>query len=57
MFLRRAKRPPRPKSLGKQKTDFTAEGSPPPGKVANEAPVTNAVPSPAPKCPLQAKPR
>ncbi len=49
---------PTPLSLQEQKLDFTAEGSPPPGKVATEAPLTEhdntagestAVPLPAPE--------
>jgi hypothetical protein len=33
------KLPPKPKTVVQQHTDFTAEGSPPPGKVGTEAPV------------------
>jgi len=32
--------PPKVKSLAQQKTDFTAEGSPPPGKVGMSTPET-----------------
>ena len=31
---------PKAKSLAQQQTDFTSEGSPPPGKVATEVPLT-----------------
>jgi hypothetical protein len=31
--------PPKPKTIVQQHTDFTAEGSPPPGKVGTEVPV------------------
>lgn len=31
--------PLKPKTIAQQNTDFTAEGSPPPGKVGTEAPV------------------
>ncbi len=31
--------PPHPKTLEEQKADFTAEGSPPPGKVGKDVPV------------------
>jgi hypothetical protein len=33
---------PEPKTLSEQKADFTAEGSPPPGKVATTTPETSA---------------
>jgi hypothetical protein len=33
-------------SLAEQKSDFTAEGSPPPGKVATTAPVSSTEPDP-----------
>jgi hypothetical protein len=33
-------RAPKVKSLAQQNTDFTAEGSPPPGQVASTVPVT-----------------
>lgn len=32
-------RAPQPPTLAEQKTDFTAEGSPPPGRVANMPPI------------------
>lgn len=32
---------PVPKTLAEQKSDFTAEGSPPPGKVATSIPVAS----------------
>ena len=35
---------PLPHTLADQKADFTAEGSPPPGKVANTPPRTPAAP-------------
>lgn len=38
--------PVKPPSLAEQKTDFTAEGSPPPGKVATTAPVSSTEPDP-----------
>jgi len=34
------KKLPKPKSLAQQNLDFTAEGSPPPGRVAADRPVT-----------------
>ena len=37
--------PPLPPTLADQKADFTAEGSPPPGKVANTPPLTPAAPA------------
>lgn len=40
------KKLPKAKSLHQQNVDFTAEGSPPPGQVATEPPVT-ATDSPA----------
>jgi hypothetical protein len=49
--------PPRPTeqaTLAEQKSDFTAEGSPPPGKVSNSAPVRAQLalhPSPPPRQP------
>lgn len=33
---------PEPKTLSEQKSDFTAEGSPPPGKVSTSVPDTSA---------------
>ena len=40
--MKRTTRTPAPKakSLSQEKADFTSEGSPPPGKVATEAPLT-----------------
>jgi hypothetical protein len=35
------------KSLAEQKSDFTAEGSPPPGKVATSTPVDSSEPEKA----------
>jgi hypothetical protein len=35
---------PTPKTVTEQKADFTAEGSPPPGKVATNPPETTAEP-------------
>ena len=43
---------PVPPTLADQKADFTAEGSPPPGKVANTPPLTPAalaIPEPSRK--------
>ena len=40
MIQRKPAQPPKPKTLGQQHDDFTAEGSPPPGKVATSIPVT-----------------
>lgn len=37
--------PPKTKTLAQQQTDFTAEGSPPPGKVATTAPLTPVTPA------------
>ena len=37
---------PVPPTLADQKADFTAEGAPPPGKVATTAPVTPAAEAP-----------
>lgn len=34
--------PPHVKTLDEQKTDFTSEGAPPPGKVGNDVPATAA---------------
>ena len=42
MNPRQSKRAPRLKNLDQQKADFTAEGSPPPGKVTTEVPETRA---------------
>lgn len=36
---------PTPKTVTEQKADFTAEGSPPPGKVANTKPETTPEPA------------
>ena len=46
MSKRVTPRVPKPKSLDQQKTDFTSEGSPPPGKVDTEGP---AMPDETPK--------
>ena len=54
---KRAPRAPRPKRLEQQQTDFTAEGSPPPGKVATDVPETSHATVGAPKRPLPVKPR
>ena len=35
---------PAPKTLAQEKADFTAEGSPPPGKVAGSVPTTKGRP-------------
>ena len=40
MIRPKSPRPIQPKSLSQQPTDSTAEGSPPPGKVAAASPVT-----------------
>lgn len=53
---------PLPPTLADQKADFTAEGSPPPGKVASTPPLTPAVlatpaPSRAPKLGLKPGPK
>ena len=52
-MTRRAPHPaPVPPTLADQKADFTAEGSPPPGKVANTPPLTpaaSAIPEPSRK--------
>jgi catalase len=45
--------PPLAKTLTEQKSDFTAEGSPPPGKVSTSVPVT--APEPGKKAPPPAK--
>lgn len=39
MMRRKPSRTLKPKPLAQQETDFTAEGAPPPGKVATSAPV------------------
>lgn len=47
MSKRVALRDPKIKSLDQQKTDFTAEGSPPPGKVHIEVPsMPDEIPKP-----------
>jgi hypothetical protein len=43
---------PKARNTEEQKTDFTAEGSPPPGKVAGAAP-----PAEPPRMPARPKPR
>lgn len=43
---------PIPRSTEEQKTDFTAEGSPPPGKVGGAA-----APAEPPRAPARPKPR
>ena len=57
----RARQPaPLPPTLAEQKADFTAEGSPPPGKVANTPPLTPAalaIPGPSHKPESGLKPR
>ena len=40
MIARRTPRPTGAKNLEQQQADFTSEGSPPPGKVATDVPVT-----------------
>jgi len=40
MIRPKSPRPSPPNSLSQQQSDFTAEGSPPPGKVAAASPVT-----------------
>lgn len=40
MILRKPARTPKPSILAQQQSDFTAEGSPPPGQVAASGPVT-----------------
>lgn len=47
---------PPPKTLGEEKSDFTAEGAPPPGRVGTEAPV-GVADAPAPRPPATAKRR
>jgi hypothetical protein len=44
---------PEPATLAEQKSDFTAEGSPPPGKVSTSIPVNSTVEQkkPAPSAP------
>ena len=51
MIVRKPPLSPKPKTLAQQQADFTAEGSPPPGKVAASIPVTaqKAAGSPAPR--------
>jgi len=48
---RKPTQPIKPSTLAQQQADFTAEGSPPPGKVAASAPITTgetaALPAPA----------
>ena len=57
MPRRSSRRAPRLTTLDRQKTDFTAEGSPPPGKVATEVPVTRDAAANEPKRRLPATPR
>jgi len=46
------KKLPKPKTVAQQNLDFTAEGSPPPGRVAAEPPVTaNDTPAPLSSAP------
>lgn len=40
MIRRKPTQPIKPSTLAQQQSDFTAEGSPPPGKVAVSGPVT-----------------
>lgn len=48
--------PPVPPTLADQKADFTAEGSPPPGKVATTPPVATTPTTPtAPTAPVVPK--
>jgi len=54
------RKPTQPSTLVQQQSDFTAEGSPPPGKVAASGPVTAseaaALPAPAPARPARKGP-
>jgi len=49
MIVRKPRLSPQPKTLAQQQADFTAEGSPPPGKVAASTPVTAQKPAPTPQ--------
>ena len=51
MIRRKPTQPIKPSTLAQQQSDFTAEGSPPPGKVADSDPVTvrQTATLPAPK--------
>jgi len=40
VYIPPARRAPKDKNLAQQNTDFTSEGSPPPGKVATAGPAT-----------------
>jgi hypothetical protein len=57
MPVRQSRRAPCLKSLDQQKSDFTAEGSPPPGKVATDVPETSDAVAHAPKRPSPTQPR
>jgi hypothetical protein len=51
---------PAPKTLTQQKTDFTAEGSPPPGQVATALPVAahgHSPQAPQPATPVREAPK
>ena len=61
MIIRpKPKRPIKPSTLAQQQADFTAEGSPPPGKVAASEPVSaeeaTTVPAPARAQPVRKGP-
>ena len=60
MIRRKPAQTPKAGALSQQQSDFTAEGSPPPGKVAASGPVTAkdaaALPSPAPVRPVRKGP-
>lgn len=47
-------RAPKTKKLAQQNTDFTAEGAPPPGKVATDVPATEHEPTGKPTGPTPA---
>jgi hypothetical protein len=48
---------PAAKTLAEQKTDFTAEGSPPPGKVSTASPIGSAAGGTAQSQPLLSRPQ
>jgi hypothetical protein len=60
MIRRKPKQPTKPSNLAQQQSDFTAEGSPPPGKVAASEPVTaketTALPTPTRAQPVRKGP-
>ena len=60
MIRRKSTQPVSPSTLAQQQSDFTAEGSPPPGQIAASDPVTAketaALPAPARAQPIRKGP-